>query len=419
MSEAKTGVLQSGTGGYRRFKRQWVESGGLGSTLQELSGGLRESTGGLGEIREEDGAFSETLKGYGDWIDGVYIKQFGTSTPKSDPLNTSGELEFWLDQKFDETVSGSGSYNSAIEGGVTPVKMQFEDELEVCESKLEIAQGGTSESADVTPCNQEVKQEPRLVSGSEGQVSNSDLRGHISDTFRGPMRGPTDDEDSKMELADDTTVTWEDITICQLRSSSMLRVPVVLQDKQINAVVDTAAEVTIISDSVFRGMEPKPPFLKKVILHTAGRDMKMKGFVVGPVALKLGNSTFPEAVYVAPIQDDMLLGLDFLLRHGVDIKLNELHLYFREEGEKVAIEVDGRVTKENKVAKVIIEKTVKVPPNSVLRLQCEITDRLTDYMIEPEEDLEVIVPRTLHLAGSKPRVCLLNITDRSSVLVLW
>lgn len=49
--------------------------------------------------------------------------------------------------------------------------------------------------------------------------------------------------------------------------------------------------------------------------------MKMEGFVVGPVSLKFGNSTFPEAVYVAPIQDDVLLGLDFLLRHGVDIKL--------------------------------------------------------------------------------------------------
>ena len=130
-----------------------------------------------------------------------------------------------------------------------------------------------------------------------------------------------------MESAVDTTITWEDITICQLRSSSMLRVSVVLQGKQINAVVDTAAEVTIISDSVFREMEPKPPCLKNVILHTAGRDMKMEGFVVGPVALKLGNSNFPEAVYVAPIQDDMLLGLDFLLRHGVDIKLNEFYLY--------------------------------------------------------------------------------------------
>ena len=361
----------------------------------------------------EFGAFSETLKGYGDWIDGVYIKQFGTSTPKGDPLNTSGELECWLDQKFDETVSGSGSYSSATEGGVSPVRMQLEDEWGVCESKLEMAQGETSESADVAPCIQEVKQEPKLVSGSEERVCKGDLGGHhISDPFRGPTRGPVDDEDSQMESAADTTITWEDITICQLRSSSMLRVSVVLQGKQINAVVDTAAEVTIISDSVFREMEPKPPCLKNVILHTAGRDMKMEGFVVGPVALKLGNSTFPEAVYVAPIQDDMLLGLDFLLRHGVDIKLNELYLYFREEGEKVAIEVDKKVAKENIVAKVIIEKNVKVPPNSVLRLQCEITDRLTDYIIEPEEDLEVIVPRTLHLAGSNPKVCLLNITDK-------
>ena len=87
----------------------------------------------------EFGAFSETLKGYGDWIDGVYIKQFGTSTPKGDPLNTSGELECWLDQKFDETVSGSGSYSSATEGGVSPVRMQLEDEWGVCESKLEMA----------------------------------------------------------------------------------------------------------------------------------------------------------------------------------------------------------------------------------------------------------------------------------------
>lgn len=37
------------------------------------------------------------------------------------------------------------------------MKMQLEDELGVCESKLEIAHGGTSKSADVTPCNQEDK----------------------------------------------------------------------------------------------------------------------------------------------------------------------------------------------------------------------------------------------------------------------
>ena len=192
----------------------------------------------------------------------------------------------------------------------------------------------------------------------------------------------------------------------------MLRVPVTLQDFKLQAVVDTAAEVTIISDSIFRELQPKPPYLKKVILHTAGRDLRMDGFVVGPVALKLGKNTFLEAVYVAPIQDDMLLGLDFLLRHCVDIKLDDRCLDFRGNGEKVPIEVDRLVTsKENTVARVTIESTIKVPPNSVLRLQCEISDSLNDYIIEPEGDLDVIVPRTLHSAGSKPKVCLVNITD--------
>ena len=87
------------------------------------------------------------------------------------------------------------------------------------------------------------------------------------------------------------------------------------------AVVDTAAMVTIGSDKIYREMKPNPPCLKVVALQTAGRDMRMDGHIVGPASLKLGNTTFPEVVHVAPIQDDMLLGLDFLLKHRVDIKL--------------------------------------------------------------------------------------------------
>ena len=127
----------------------------------------------------------------------------------------------------------------------------------------------------------------------------------------------------------DSMSTWEDITICQLPSSSMLSVPVSLEDVKLLAVIDTTAEVTIISDSIFRELQPTPPYLKKVTLHTAGRDLRIDGFVVGPVALKLGEITFPEAVYVALIQIDMLLGLDIILRHGVDIKLNYRSLDFR------------------------------------------------------------------------------------------
>ena len=68
-------------------------------------------------------------------------------------------------------------------------------------------------------------------------------------------------------------------------------------------------------------------------------------------------------------------------------------------------------SKESQVRKVTIEKTVKMPPYSALKWQCKISDRLTNYIIEPEGDLDLIVPRSLHSAGSKPKVCSINVTD--------
>ena len=152
------------------------------------------------------------------------------------------------------------------------------------------------------------------------KTCNTNNNSSLADQLGNPAEGEQDP-------GSDSISTWEDITICQLPSNSMLSVPVSLQDVKLQAVIDTAAEVTIISDSIFRKLQPAPPFLKKVILHTAVQDLRMDGFAVGPVALKLGEIIFPEAVYVAPIQDDMLLGLDFMLRHGVDIKLNDMCLH--------------------------------------------------------------------------------------------
>ena len=50
----------------------------------------------------------------------------------------------------------------------------------------------------------------------------------------------------------DSISTWDDITICQL-PSPMLSVPVSLQNVALQADVDTAAAVTIISGSIFQG----------------------------------------------------------------------------------------------------------------------------------------------------------------------
>ncbi len=49
-----------------------------------------------------------------------------------------------------------------------------------------------------------------------------------------------------------------------------------------DAIVDTAAEVTIVSTEIYNAMRHPPNKLKDVALMAAGKCMSMKGCVVGP-----------------------------------------------------------------------------------------------------------------------------------------
>lgn len=89
--------------------------------------------------------------------------------------------------------------------------------------------------------------------------------------------------------------------------------------KDIVAVIDTGAEVTIISDKVYEMLQNKPPIKKHIVMHGAGRDMKMKTFIIEPIDIGIGTRTYSSEVYVAPMDDDMPLELDFMRRNHVQL----------------------------------------------------------------------------------------------------
>ncbi len=86
----------------------------------------------------------------------------------------------------------------------------------------------------------------------------------------------------------------EDVVICQVRSDSMCKVPVEVQGYRTSAVIDTAAEITLISDRVYHKLANPGSVIRKVTMNTAGRQLQMKGFIVGPVTLTLGGQEFQE-----------------------------------------------------------------------------------------------------------------------------
>ncbi len=105
-------------------------------------------------------------------------------------------------------------------------------------------------------------------------------------------------------------------TVCQLQSASQFSMDVQVGDRIVEAVVDTAAEATIISDKLYDSLTKKPKKVKSVTLLTAGRKLVMQGFIAGPVRLRIGEKWYEKHVYVAPIQLDMLLGFDILYQHS-------------------------------------------------------------------------------------------------------
>ena len=152
----------------------------------------------------------------------------------------------------------------------------------------------------------------------------------------------------------------EPVKICQLKSASQFSMNIQVGNRCVSAVVDSAAEVSLISDKVYRLLAKPPKKLQDVTLHTAGRQMVMKGFIVGPVHLKIGSKWYHEILHVVPIEQDMLLGFDILCHRGksvLDMAKGTLNF----DGQVLSLDV-GSSTGQAQVARVIVAKRHVIRP---------------------------------------------------------
>lgn len=147
--------------------------------------------------------------------------------------------------------------------------------------------------------------------------------------------------------------------------------------------MDTAAEVTLISEEVYRSLKSAPPILREVIMNTAGKGMQMNRYFVGPVNLGLGSKLIQSNLYVAPIQDDMLLYFDLLKAHCIDLQMSERQL--REGDEFIPITM-GKVRQAPRVVNVTIREEITVPPNSVMTISCQVHCELPSYIVEAKKN---------------------------------
>ena len=94
-------------------------------------------------------------------------------------------------------------------------------------------------------------------------------------------------------------------------------VPIKIRGKPASAVIDTGAQVTIVNSQFFDSLNCSLPS-EPVILKGIDPERSVEGYVVRKVPLTLGRRSYKWDLYVAAIEDELLLGIDFMVYHKVD-----------------------------------------------------------------------------------------------------
>ena len=81
---------------------------------------------------------------------------------------------------------------------------------------------------------------------------------------------------------------------------------------ELEATIDTGCTNSVLATSVYNKFQVPPTFIKNKTLHSAGLNQTVNAMLVGPVRISIGHLLLFKNIYVGPIQDDFLLGLDLL-----------------------------------------------------------------------------------------------------------
>ncbi|XP_045591147.1 uncharacterized protein [Procambarus clarkii] len=164
--------------------------------------------------------------------------------------------------------------------------------------------------------------------------------------------------------------------------------------------------------------EPTTPGDTTHNLKHSGETYAPYGNTGGPHPLAGSGREYTVGVYVAPIADNILLGLNFMKRYGASIVLDKSQMIL--QGQVIPMQLEKKEEPNPNlapcIAKVAVSQYTVIPPHSVARVKCELDKSMPQCIVEPLEDGQVPVVRTLHQEGGTLKVCVLNVTGQNITL---
>ena len=193
------------------------------------------------------------------------------------------------------------------------------------------------------------------------------------------------------------------VRLLNLPQGKSITVDAHIQGSKVTAVIDTAAQVSLVSTRLGEWLDLKPTE-ECVRLHNAQADSWMEGRVLQPVGIQLGGRHYQWQLVEADISDPFILGLDFLEANGGKIDLG-LHTLELNGGGKIFAKIVHNGEEGYHVSRVTVRKRVTVPPMSIKFVQTSFQNPAeVDFNIEPNQELPVTVLPCVVKGSNHPRL---------------
>ena len=181
----------------------------------------------------------------------------------------------------------------------------------------------------------------------------------VSEITEGDANPSEVDESSRGETAHSVNDLGSHFVVNRFRAVTV-KVPMQVMGQDVKAVIDTGAEVTVMSERLYHSIpDVSRPQLcqasRGLVVAEANKSMKTNG--VADVEIQLGGQSYKWPVYVAPIGDDLLLGCDFI--YAQDMTVNTRR-GLEVNGKWIECEVDR---KPESISRVTLRRSVTIPAN--------------------------------------------------------
>ena len=189
-------------------------------------------------------------------------------------------------------------------------------------------------------------------------------------------------------------------------------VPVSFGGTKLSAVVDTAAQVSLIRQSVWEKIAIQHDVIPETVqLANAQKDSGMEGKLFSHVGFILGGRKYYIDIVVADISDPMILGLDFLKMNKCKINLEDDSLELNGT-EKIFAVMKGETSdKRYHVSRVLLTKKTTIPPHSIKFVSVKLQNPAdVVYAVEPNPRPSLFIPSMVVNGEEEVTFCLLNMS---------